>query len=331
MNTHKTKVKRSTRGYQMGAVAMLIAAGAAVALPLGDLLGPKPAPKAAVVTGGGAIEQPKAPLAMSLDEAAGVLTRVIAWKPEPEAPSATKPDDAVATAATTPATVAASGEWSYLGSVLMESASRALVRVDTSQHMLKPGSELNGTKLIEVEPRFITVETNGQRKQIELAARTNVFPTEPPKKPGGPLAAGLKGPGGGPSVAMTQNGMGATKAPASFDQMRQKAEEEAKRRAMAAPPVRPTPMNADALREQELKEKILQDPASIRDQYEKTLKSFGDPGLGTSERMDMLRNLGIQPGQSPEQAAERFRAAGINPDEHPDLMETLKENSKGTR
>ena len=327
MNTHKAQVKRATRGLQLGTVALLGAAGAAIGLPLSGMFGPPEPKKVVVVDDSQGKEAPKAPPIMTSGEAAEVLKTLISWKPAPAEPETPAPD---AAATPPPPPPPAPTEWAYVGSVLMGSNRQAIVRVNTEQHMLKPGQQHGDTTLVDIDPRFITVETAGQRKQIDLLARANVFPTEPPKR-GGQVTRGPS-VGAGNVTAMNQNGMVKPPVPGSFDQARMQAEEMAKKRGMM-PPGRQGVQDAELLRQQEaeLKEKLATDPSQMRDHFERAVKAMNDPGMSLEQRTQMLHELGIPVGASPEVAMERFRNAGLNPDEHQGLIEAVKANARGQR
>lgn len=327
MNTHKAQVKRVTRGLQLGTAALLCAAGAAVGLPLSGAFGP-PAPRQASTGDNNAPQQTaKAPPVMESGEAAEVLKTLISWKPapppEPEGP-------APEAAATPPTPPPQATEWAYVGSVLMGTNRHAVVRVNSEQHLMKPGDNQGDTKLVDVDARFITVETDGQQRQIDLMARTNIFPTEPPKRGG---VAGKMPMNGIGAAAMNQNGMVKPTAPVNFDQLRLQQEDMAKKRGMS-PPGRQTPMEIEMARQQEaeaMKEKMAADPAASRDHYERAIKAMSDPGMSLEQRTTMLHDLGIAPGTAPETAIDRFRQAGINPEDHPPLLEALKANSRGPK
>lgn len=332
MNRHKVQVKRSTRVYQLGALGMLAAAGATVALPLGRVLGPEDAP---VPTGpqGHVVDAPaKVEFAMATDEAAAVLTKMIGWKPAP-APPPVAVEEVKGGAEAVVAVAAPVGptEWVYQGSMMVGSLRNALVKVNNEQHMLRVGKEIGNTTLVEIDPKFIVVEVGGVEKRIELAARVSEFPTDPPKgramvrTPMGNVPHGANQPGLNPAMPHAANKPGV---PGNFDQMRAQAEELARKRGVPAGRM-PGEFDPSRMHEIEnIREKLNSDPNAMREAYERMSKVIVDPSMSTEQRASMLNELGITPGTPPETVIERFRATGLNPEEHPSLLEAARYNAK---
>lgn len=312
MNAHRASTKRTTRTYQLAAGAALSATVAAVALPLAREFGPPPAPARAAIVDAAPPPSTPAP-AMPVDEAGSVLTSVLRWQPEQAVEPETPPTEEGKTPDAPPPPPQLSTEWAYLGSILSGTSRHALVRVKDQQHMLREGAALEQTKVVKIEPAQITLEDNaGLRRDIRLLERASMFPTDPPKRPVARM--NLPGNPGMPGVpgAMTQAGMNPAQipgrpSPQTFDQARIAAEEAAKR--------------ARGGRVEEQLRNLGPEAG------EKILKLMGEGNLGVADRARMLGHYGINPGASPDEAFERLRQSGVNPDDHPELIEAIKYNA----
>lgn len=318
MPSHRQSARRRTRSWQLGAIVVLAAAGALIALPIGKLLAPaapaftqRPAP-----TQSG---DPRAAIrAVSLDSAAQVL-RDHGPKVEPKlasdttkAPDAAKPEDVAAPKTPLPA----AGEWVYIGSASTPNARAALVRVDNQQHMLYEGGEFNSTRLVAVEPDHITIDGPGGQRRVDLAARQIGWPTDPPKRPvvfrqpplGVAIPTGMPAHAAAPQPIMPgapQNpsisGARPGAPPATFDAARaaaMNAREEEMRRARAG--VNPPGRSG-------LDESLSQEQRDIM------VKTLAEPDLDPQRRNSILRDMGLKPGQPYEEIARRVKEMGFDP------------------
>src|SRR5437016_4445175 len=113
MATHREIVRKRTHGYQAAAAALLAAAGAAIALPLGSLLAPSAPPKPSAPSD----STPRGfqPARIDTARAAETFKAILGWKPAPEKP----PEPAAANPA--PAAPAPAREWVYAGSMIAPS------------------------------------------------------------------------------------------------------------------------------------------------------------------------------------------------------------------
>lgn len=310
MPTHRQSAKRKTVLWQGAAVALLAAAGAAVALPqVRDALAPKPAPasdhsQATTPTRTAPSSVPQ----LQVAAVAEAMSRYSPWQPAPAAPPAPVEEAPVVAAPTPPAPA---GELAYIGSIITPSSRSALIRIDANQQILSVGETSNAVTLLTVEPEYIEIEKDhGPRQRIDLASRVMLAPADPPKRPvafrptpnpGTPMAPGAAAfnnptamsrsvfqPGAGPGAA-------AIAAPPTFDQARAAAlaarEAAAKGQHAVNPPAR--------------------DEAAMQESRDMAAKLLADESLTDTDRAKLLGAIGITPGTPVESAMEMARKSGI--------------------
>lgn len=305
--THRQIARKRARAWQASAIALLVAAGAVAFVPAGSLLAPK-----TVRIDTTPPEAPAPETIRPVDEtdllaAANILKIATNWKPPEsnvEPPEDTPPvtEDPVATA---PAVPVATGQWFYIGSIITPKSRRAMVKVDESQHMLTVGEQLGTTKVVGIEPESITVEANGQTRQIALQTRTLDWPTEGPKRP----VAFRTPPMNPANPAANAAAMAAARKgnPAqTFDQARAQALAEQARRAQLPVPPPPMPAMPQAMSQDALR------------------KMLADSGMSPDQKMQYLEQLGITPGMSTERAMSVLNNSGVQVTD--DLVQAIKLN-----
>jgi hypothetical protein len=310
MLTHSQAARRKARAWQLGAVALLACAGAALALPIGRLLSPtvRTAPPA----------PPKAPEAQAqapvdVNAVLDVLPSV-AVRPTPPAPppAAEAPPETVAVAEAPPQPA---GEWVYIGSIITPRTRHATVRVGSEQHILGVGASVGDTTLTAVEPDHIEVETGGVSRRIDLPARTSasLVPVEGPRFPvtfRTPPVIGAAMPGGVPG-AVPPGMPGARAAGASsFDGFRSGAMSPEQARILADARARAEHMRAAAgAQPQNVPERPDVDPNLSAELAKTLLTTDADP----SARKDAVLKAGITPGMSNTEIDAVARQHGIDP------------------
>ena len=322
MQTHRQIAKRKTVLWQVAAVAILGAAGAAVALPgVSNFFAP---PKARITKIADTAPPPSRPsydwISMAkvqngLNSVGNPVAQV------PVRPVVAKPTDDDTTIGSGPPP---STDWAYIGSIITPRNRHALVKVDGQQQIYSVGAKNNDTTLVVIEPDHIEVEIAGARKIIELAQRQFLTPNEAPKHP-----VAFRNPPnmlqpGGPGVATMMPSMARPNMPnpnlaGTMEQARaaQMAAAEAARRAQA-PMEQPGIIPLEKLDAEEMQ------------QY---AKSLNDPGLEPETRNKYLSLLGIVPGTPYDQAVVRAKEAGIDlgSDAGRQIIGAIEGLSKGKR
>jgi hypothetical protein len=306
--THRQIARKKARAWQVGAVALLAGAGALAAFPIHSMLVPKAKPIDTTPPDAPATETLAPVDAAQLAAAANTLKLATKWKPPetPMDPPADTEGPDVATGPTPPVAPVATGEWFYIGSIITPRSKRAMVRIDEDQHMMTVGDAVSDTKVVAIEPEAITVERNGQRRDIALQTRLSQVPTDGPRRPvafragPNPMASAIPGmpnPGKRPQM------------PQTFDQTKQAAPAEAARRAqLPVPPPAVAPMPT------------LTQPMN----QEGVRKALADEGLPASERQRYLEQMGVTPGMSTERAMNVLQSSGIQMNDS--LVQALKIN-----
>ncbi len=319
MQTHRNIAKRKALYWQVGAVALLATAGAAIALPQirtffapaapnqRTEVTPPPPPKPT--------DYSKLEIVLAGKGASATGSQVAAAPPPPVPdPTAAVPQGPVAEAPLT--------AWEYLGSIITPSKRSALVRVDGQQQIYSIGSTHGDAKLATIETGFIEVEMGADKemKKIALKERVLLAPTDPPKHPvpaRQPMAMGT-GPGGqmnfnapsrGTSPAGTLDNAMADRA-----RMAALAANEAAARAKQGADV---PGMAPL-------EKM--EPGEV----EMASKYLSDPSIADDSRGKYMRMLGIGPGASPDAAMSRLKEAGVDlsGDAYKRILQAVQNNSQ---
>lgn len=318
MLTHRQIAKRKTVIWQVGAVAVLIAAGAALAFPqVRKFLAPSPQPidtkpVAAETKPASSADHKTPPLA----EAIHSLGLVTAWTKPPETPTPTIDPVGVGVAPPPPPLAT---DWIYAGSFITSRSRAALVKIDAAQQVIALNAVVNDTKLITIEPTYIEIERGGVTKQIELASRPALnMPTDSPKKPVAFRTAPSL-PGGGAAAGMNIPSMAhmAQPPPQTFSQARDIAAREAAAR--AANPQQPPPMQPVV----ELDGQKYEAPMR-----EEAIKHLMEPDQPQEVRSRYLEAIGIKPGMPVETSTAIMQKMGLDPtsDAGRHIMETLKAN-----
>ncbi|MBY0312950.1 MAG: hypothetical protein K2W85_12840 [Phycisphaerales bacterium] len=314
MLTHRQIAKRKAARWQVGAVALALGAGAAIALPLHKQLTPAAPATAAIPTPPAPPDRGAELSKLNFSQTASTLKMlgpvVVASAATPE-PTL----DPSATAAANPTPAApAPGEWVYVGHLSTPTTRTAMLRIGGEQKLFAIGTKYQESTVKVIEPTYVEIDQQGTIKRLELAQRTMDFPSDGPKKP-----VPVRGPqaGGQAPMAMTQpqgGGMGQPMAPNSFDQARIAALEQARRAQMASEkgmsvPDRPSMENAAAM------------------------KRLINPNAGLEERISALREFGISSGMTYEEAASRIKT--LSGDRADDILkindEAILENANGKR
>ena len=322
MQTHRHMAKRKALFWQVGAVALLGAAGAAIALPqIRSLFAPPTPPNHASRVDD---FKPAPPDYSGLPFAAmadGARSTGPAVMPVVVAPIVVTAPPVDTTPPPPPAT-----DWAYLGSIITQTKRSALVRVDGQQQIYSVGSTHGDAKLVTIETGYIELElgTDKEKKKITLNERTMLTPTEPPKHPVAfrqPPAMG--GPGAGAAMnfntAMNFNsaaGRGSGGPPAAtMDQQRMAALAAAEAAARAKQPMEVPGMPP--------LERI--NPGDV----EAASKYLSDPTIGDESRSKYLQMLGIGRGTAPDVALGRLKDAGVDLSSEAGkiLMQAVENNS----
>ncbi len=321
MQTHRQIAKRKTVLWQVAAVAILGAAGAAVALPgVSDFFAP---PKARITK---ITETPPPPprpsydwismtkVTSGLNSVGNLVPPVVVVKPVPPGPLE-DPQDSLPPVST---------DWAYIGSIITPRNRHALVKVDGQQQIYSVGAKNNDTTLVVIEPDHIEVEIAGARKTIELAQRQFLTPNEAPKHPVAFRTPPNMLQPGGPGVATMMPSMVRPNMPnpnlaGTMEQARvaQMAAAEAARRAQA-------PMEQPG---------IIPLEKLDAEQVQQYAKSLNDPELEPETRNKYLSLLGIVPGTPYDQAVVRAKEAGIDlgSDAGRQIIGAIEGLSKGKR
>lgn len=305
MLTHRQIARSKAARWQVGAVALALGAGAAVAIPLHKQLTPAapvstaiPAPPALPDRGADLAKLNFAQTASTL-KLLGPAMAAVAATPDPVV------DPAVVTTQTAPV-AAAPGEWVYVGHLSTPTTRTAMVRVDGEQMLFSVGTKFQDSTVKVIEPTFVELDQNGATKRLELAQRTMQFPNDGPKRP-----VPVRGPqaGGQAPMAMSQ-----PQAPNQFDQQRMAALEQARRAQMAS-------------------EKGMSVPDRPSMEGAAAFKRLIDPSAGLEQRISALREYGISSGMTYEEAATRIKMlAGDRADEVLKINdEAIQENANGKR
>lgn len=308
MPTHRQIARRKTRTWQACAVALLAVAGAAAMLPVQRLLTPRE------VSAGDTPPSPTqspGPTGTEL-AASGIdstdLSRILAGIGEPPLPVAPVEPVPVATAPETappppepPATLA------YIGSIITPRTRHAVLRLSDTRRLVRQGDELDGSRVILVEPDQVTLEREGVRTTLALEQRTKAWPDEAPKRP-----VAFKGPPGIPVGSQSMRPNPAAGMPQTFDQAREQARAralaEAAKRAAVNPP---TPPEANMLSGRE---------------SGMALKTLSDPNLEVNDStLSQLESLGVFPGMDIDSAIGALKSAGVEANDR--VLGLLKENS----
>jgi hypothetical protein len=346
-SSHAQAIKSRTRTYQLTGVLCLAAAGACLALPLSDFFGPPPAPE---------VKQPvevvveQAP-EIEVSTAAGVLVKLTGYVKPTAAPAELPTTTASETPVEpVPDPAPSATEWAYLGSILGLKRPAALVRIDTTQHMLRPGEKLDDTELVDVSPTRITVRAStGATRTIELAARAQQVPSDPAKRPammrpGAPVQPGMMSaapvrPGAQPPSAMA-------KPPDNFDAVR-RAQQTTAAAARAAAAVQSPPPRLDPAKLEEMTRDI--DSADLSVLFEDSgikltgdksadrsalrrrgelFQKLSDESVDTETRLKAFRQNGLPLGTDPDVAYARLRAMGVDQPTR-QLTDLVKINASG--
>ncbi len=304
MQTHRQIAKRKTVIWQVTAVVILAAAGAAIALPaVSDFFAPdKPDPPKPPVV----IAKPTPPDYSKLpfiDAMKGASASAHQVPPAPPKIEEDLKDPVITTGPVTPPQ-SASSDWAYIGSIITPANRHALVKVEGQQQIYSIGSTHNDAKLVTIEPDHIEVEVGGVRKSIQLTERTLLAPAEGPKRPVAFRNAPNLAQPGGPGSPMVMNainrpnpGAGAPNAGTL---------EQARAASMAA---------AEAARRAQMPSDV---PAMVPfekldgDEVQQYAKSLNDPSLDEGARSKYLSLLGIVPGTPVDQALARAKEAGVD-------------------
>lgn len=302
MQTHRQIAKRKTVIWQVTAVVILAAAGAAIALPaVSDFFAPdKPDPPKPPVV----IAKPtppdysKLPFIDAMKGASASAHQVVAIAVKPPDP----PDPELGGGSAPPPPPPSSTDWAYIGSIITPANRHALVKVEGQQQIYSIGSTHNDAKLVIIEPDHIEVEVGGVRKSIQLTERTLLAPAEGPKRP----VAFRNGPNlaqpGGPGSPMVMNAINRPNPGAS----NASTLEQARAASMAA---------AEAARRAQMPSDV---PGMVPfekldgDEVQQYAKSLNDPSLDEGARSKYLSLLGIVPGTPVDQALARAKEAGVD-------------------
>ena len=318
MQTHRHIAKRKTLFWQVGAVALLAAAGAALALPQITALFAPPDAKVRETIVPPQTRDTTDYSQLALDAAlkgANGTGPVIAALPPPVEP-------VMGGVVEAPPPPPAATDWSYLGSIITPAKRSALVRVDGQQQIYSIGSTHADAKLVTIETEFIEVEMGGEKKKIALNERTLLAPTDPPKHHvtfRQPPGIGMGGPGApmnfNTASRFAPNVPGSPPA-ATLDQARMAALAAAEaaargRQAMEVPSM--TPLEKLSPEEMEMASKYLSDPT-----------------IGDDSRFKYLMMLGIGRGASMDAAMTRLKESGIdfNSEAGKHIMQAVESNSR---
>jgi hypothetical protein len=304
MHTHRQIAKRKTALWQGAAVAVLLAAGAAIALPgVREFLAP-PAPVEKKAQAAPAEPATAAAITAPVGEAKLALDRVSGWSPKPaEAPSAAaeQPNTEIPPA---PAPVS---DWVYAGSFISPSSRTALIKIDNDQQLLPLDAVLNDTKLVTIEPEFIEIERAGARKRIDIAQRTAFFPSDPPKKPVNfRTSPPPPGGAGAPMAAMARPGMPnpipVSQPAQTFEQAR-----------MAALAAREAAARAAAVQNGAQAGTVEMNGQKYdQSTREEAIKYLLEPDQPPEVRLKYLETIGIKPGMPVEAATEIAQKMGLD-------------------
>lgn len=162
-----------TRGAQVATVAMAAVAGAAFVF---GIPGTKPEPVALEPVSLDPIRRPAAVSAAAPPDALAVADRfsTIANAPKPPAPPPVA-DTSMPGDATNPTPVApppTPDNIKYLGHVGLGSTLFAMISENQRQAMVGVNDELSAGRVVEITPTELTLDQDGRRKVIELAAKS---------------------------------------------------------------------------------------------------------------------------------------------------------------
>jgi len=307
MLTHRQIARNRTRTWQACAVALLGVAGAAAMLPIQRLLTPGEASVLdvpPVPTG----TTPGMELAMSGVDSAD-LSRILAGIGEPPLPVAPpEPAPPAPDSAAPPPPPAPPATLAYIGSIITPRTRHAVLRLSDSRRLVRQGDELDGSRVVLVEPDQVTLERDGVKTTLALEQRTKAWPDEPPKRP-----VAFKTAPGLPVGSQTVRPIGGAGLPQTFDQAREQARARALAEAAKRAAVNPPPPS-DAVMQ------------SGRDAV-MAMKMLSDPNLEVNDStMDQLEALGVIPGMSLEEAVGALKGAGVEAGDR--VMGLLKQNAE---
>lgn len=300
MRTHRHITKRRTIFWQVGALGIVGAAVAVAVMPYAGnwfkLSAAKPPTPVAPVppVDNSAIR--------NLDLATAVKGSEAIAAPAPPPPP--KVEVAVAPLPDPPPPappVQAGPDWAYIGSIITPTKRSALVKINGEQAILPLNAERDDAKLVTIEKDHIEIAFHGEKKKVDLTPRSQLAPSEPPKRQVSfrtpPV---INTPGANPAFAAGRSGMfppvtqPGQPMPATFDQARMAAlaAREAARR--NPPPVEPPQQHT----------------AEMSDEM---IKHLAEPNVPNEERMKIFQNMGISPGDSVDEAMSKLKAAGLDP------------------
>ena len=318
MQTHRNIAKRKALYWQVGAVALLATAGAAIALPqIRTFFSPSAPIQRTDVTPPPPVkptDYSKLEIALARKGADATGAQVAALPP-------VQATEVTTAAPQGPVAETAQTAWEYLGSIITPTKRSALVRVDGQQQIYSIGSTHGDAKLATIETGFIEVEmgTDKEMKKIALKERVLLAPTDPPKHPvpaRQPMAMGT-GPGGQMNFNAPSRGAPlATLDNAMADRARMAAlaaNEAAARAKQAADAPGMTPLDK-------------MEPGEV----EMASKYLSDPSIADDSRGKYMRMLGIGPGANPDAAMTRLKEAGVdmNGDAYKRIMQAVQNNSQ---
>jgi hypothetical protein len=317
MLTHRQITRKKARAWQVGAIALAgLAAGAAV-LPMQKILTPGALVQGETPgdTGAQPVEPALLPPQVDTQQIARVLGAVgekAAPPPPPPPPAPVASNGQGGTTPPPPVAPPPSPALAYVGSIITPRSRHAVVRVGEARRLVREGDEVDGARVVLVEPDQLTLERGGREDVVRLQERTMAWPDNPPKRPvafrtpSAPAGAGGAGGAGKGGMPMPPS----MPVPATFDQAREQARAralaEAARRAAVPPPV-PQPVQP------------LISPKS--DQNVPMAPGDASMYLNRSEldvspdAMRALESLGVYAGMSQDEAIETLRRNGVENEE----------------
>lgn len=327
MTSHRTRTRRSTRTWQVAALALTGGAAALAFSPLSKYLSSgKFAPPQPASGGDTEVRRPVlsatalASLATEMDRIAGKVE--VAPPPPVEAEGT---DMAGAEPDVPPEPERAPIiEWvykSYLGSPQLKAAT---VNVGDRQMLVCVGRTYEGIKVLEVHPSHMMIEENGQQRRLDIAARVvngfgdGTVGVRPITAATRPMPPGIN--------AMQPNnarGMAAGHAApnSGLDQQRRAAMQ-----VQAPPPPQPLSVDQMAFTADDLKVRFENLPDEQREEFKRI---FTDTSTDPAKRLAQLEQLGVHPKATTEDRLQMLQMFGVTPETDPGLMEVLKRSGGG--
>lgn len=167
---HRATATQRTRIAQLGAAALVVAAGLAYALPAGPAAAPEidlapPAPPPAPIVEAA----PEVFAQMRPEELAGALDRIAL--PVPVTAKPIEPAAAVAVVPVSPPPPPPP-PLRYIGAIALGDAFRAIVAVNDRQRTVKPGDSFDSIEIVAIAADHLTIrKAGGADERIDLAPR----------------------------------------------------------------------------------------------------------------------------------------------------------------